>query len=730
MAAATLEPDATLERLRAELAEERRANALLRAMIEHFPNGSLTLFDRELRVIAGGGRTGPFEPIRLVGKTLAEICGPKEVPPLEAAYRETLEGTGSVVEETRVGDQTHLVSRHPVHGEDGGVAGVVVVTQDITERVATEAALRESEERHRLLFEKAGEAICLWSMDTEDPGAVLDVNDAALAMYGYTREEIVGKHHDLVLAPGQEALREQTRRSARAGAWVRARLVHVKKDGTRFPIDAMAGPVVIGGKRRILSFCYDMTERVAAEEALREAMGAADAANRAKSVFLANMSHEIRTPMNAIVGYAQLLQRDPALGEAQRAQIGIIQRAGDHLLALINDVLEISKIEAGHRSLHLRDVDFVTMVGEVERMFELKARAKGLSFAVRVEPGVPRRIVGDEGRLTQVLVNLIGNAVKFTASGAVTVRAAVEGEGGEARLVVEVEDTGPGIEPEMLGALFKPFSQARAGIEAQGGTGLGLAISREYARMMGGDITFTSRAGTGSLFRFAVPCAESRAPTLAPPVPAGRVVGIEGAGDPCRILIVDDDEDHRGWVRLLLLQIGFEVREARNGLEGLALFTSWRPRLVLMDVNMPVMNGLDAMRAIRALPGGAPVAILAVTASAFDDEQDAILAAGADAVLRKPCREGELLEDIGRRLGLAYVRAAAIEAAHAAAPSPAGGLSPELALALRDAAHVADYERLMELIARVPAEHDAEASALRAMTERYAYEEIEARLRA
>jgi CheY-like chemotaxis protein len=441
------------------------------------------------------------------------------------------------------------------------------------------------------------------------------------------------------------------------------------------------------------------------------------------------MSHEIRTPMNAIVGYTQLLQRDPALGEVQRAQLGIIQRAGDHLLALINDVLEISKIEAGHRSLHRRDVDVTAMLGEVERMFALKARAKGLSFTVSVEPGVPRCILGDEARLTQVLVNLIGNAVKFTARGTVTVRAAVAAERGEARLVVEVSDTGPGIEPEMLGALFKPFSQARAGIEAQGGTGLGLAISREHARMMGGDITVTSRAGAGSVFRFAVPWAESEAPSAAPPVPAGRVVGIAGAGAPSRVLLVDDDDDNRGWLRLLLLQVGFEVREARNGLEGLALFTSWRPRLVLMDVNMPVMNGLEATRAIRALPEGARVEILAVTASAFDDEQDAILAAGADAVLRKPCREGELLEEIGRRLGLTYVRAA-VDAPRAAAASPAGGLSPELILALRAAAHVADYERLMELIAGVPAEHDAMASALRALTERYAYEEIEARLRA
>ena len=390
-------------------------------------------------------------------------------------------------------------------------------------------------------------------------------------------------------------------------------------------------------------------------EALLAAKEAAEAASRAKSAFLANMSHEIRTPMNAILGYTQLLQRDPKLTRNQEQHLEVISRSGDHLLALINDVLEMSKIEAGHRKLSLGTVDLQPMLGDLERMFRLRADAKGLAFEIGRSPEVPRYLLGDEGKLRQVLVNLLGNAVKFTEKGAVAARLSVRREEAGDRLVAAIEDTGPGISPEEIAGLFQPFAQARAGLEARSGTGLGLALSRQFARLMGGDVTVESRVGEGSVFRFEIPleAASPASPTHRLPR-LGRVVGIFGPASPPRVLITDDQEDNRTWLRKLLQQIGFDVREAQNGAEALTVFDTWSPHVVLMDLHMPNMDGFAAMRAIRARPGGREVAIVAVTASAFDDTREQIFEAGADGWVRKPCREAEILDEIARLIGVQY----------------------------------------------------------------------------
>jgi PAS domain S-box-containing protein len=596
---------------------------------------------------------------------------------------------------------------------------------------ATEAALRASEQRHRTLFERAPEGIAIFQATGEHAGYFIDANDAAMATYGYTREEMLSMRVAEVVAPEHRAGVEDRLRRVAMGEWVRSTTVHIRKDGTRFPVDVCAGPVEINGERCYLTFPHDMTEHVRGEEALREAKLAADAANRAKSTFLANMSHEIRTPLNAVLGYTQLLQRDPSVGAAQQRHLEVILRSGDHLLALINDVLEMSKIEAGFRVLDLGTVDLGSLLGDLERMFRLRADAKGLSLAIDRAPSLPPYVVGDEGRLRQVLVNLLGNAVKFTRGGGVSVRARAGGADAP-RLVVEVEDTGPGIDAEALGGLFRPFVQARAGIHAQGGTGLGLAISREYARMMGGDITVTSEVGVGSVFRLEIPLEVAAIAPAEGAARRGRVVGLAGGAPAPRILVTDDDAYSRTWLILLLEQIGFTVREATDGAEAVALFEAWRPDLVLMDMNMPVMDGYTAIGAIRALPGGAGAAIVAVTASAFDHDRSRILEAGASAVLRKPCSEAELLETIRTHLGISYL----VAAPEPAAPPRAGGPGPgaialpaDVAAALREAARAADYERLTTLLGALAPDHDAFAEALAALVGRYAYDEIEALLR-
>jgi signal transduction histidine kinase/DNA-binding response OmpR family regulator len=455
----------------------------------------------------------------------------------------------------------------------------------------------------------------------------------------------------------------------------------------------------------------------------------AEAANRAKSAFLATMSHEIRTPMNAILGYTQLLQRDARLEPDQLAALATILRSGDHLLALINDVLEMSKIEAGHCKLVVATLDLHALLGDVERMFRLRADAAQLSFEIATEPGLPRYLLGDEGKLRQVLVNLLGNAVKFTQRGGVVARVAASGAGA---LVVEIADTGPGISPEELPGLFQPFRQAREGA-ARGGTGLGLAISREFAQRMGGDLTVESQVGRGSTFRVEVPLEISAAPGAGRAAPRpGRVLGLADPSAAPRVLVVDDREDGRSWVCQLLRLVGFEVREAAHGAEAIAVFEQWLPRLVLMDLNMPVMDGYAAMRAIRALPGGQGVALVAFTAIAFDEWREPIFAAGADGWLRKPCREEELFEEIARHTGVEYRHAAEGGASPRRAtdrpPAPLTSLPAGLREALREAAHAADYERLTELLRTIADEHARLAEELGRMVDRYAYDDVEAAL--
>jgi signal transduction histidine kinase/DNA-binding response OmpR family regulator len=398
------------------------------------------------------------------------------------------------------------------------------------------------------------------------------------------------------------------------------------------------------------------------EEESRQAKASAEAANRAKSMFLANMSHELRTPLNSMLGFAQLMERDRSLGDQHRENLAVISKSGEHLLGLVNDILEMAKIEAGRMTLTESDFDLHGLLFGIEEMIAVQAKKKDLSLVFEREPGVPRHVHTDEGKLRQVLLNLLANALKFTSKGRITVRAwarmltgAHKGVGQAwVRLSFEVADTGRGMAQEEVGALFEAFTQTESGRQSLEGTGLGLHISREFVRMMGGDIRVESELGRGSTFRFDVRVSLADARERASVPPARKVVGLTPGQPKYRILVVDDRWDTRHLLLKLIESVGFEVRSATNGLGALAQWETWSPHLVLMDLRMPLLDGYDATRTIKASPRGRETVVVAMTASAFEHNRSLVLAAGCDDFLSKPFRDSDIFDLLEKHIGARF----------------------------------------------------------------------------
>ena len=465
---------------------------------------------------------------------------------------------------------------------------------------------------------------------------------------------------------------------------------------------------------------------------LRAAKDTAESANRAKSTFLANMSHEIRTPLNAILGYAQLLERDQELGADQKLKIDIIHSSGNHLLTLINDILEMSKIEAGRATLVVEPFDLRGLLDDVHWMFREQTANKELDLTFEMDRELPPALSGDAGKVRQVVINLLSNAVKFTTHGRVSVRASSRVATGERHIVtIDVEDTGPGIQPANLRRIFDAFDQADSAIRA-GGTGLGLAISRNFARLMQGDLVVDSTPGQGSVFTFSFEAAaaalEAVPGRVVPPVPTG----LAPDQAPGKILIVDDVATNRNLLDELLSRFGFLTRSAANAEEALAMHDDWRPDLVLMDLRMPGMGGLEAIRQLRRR--GSKAAIITVTASGLADSEIEAHAAGADAFVRKPYREGELLAAIGDQLGIRYVyESPAARPAARRGRDAAGGstlserlshLPPELIEELRQAAIQGRAKRLESLADQARQYSEAASDEIRALARNFQYDAL------
>jgi PAS domain S-box-containing protein len=611
-----------------------------------------------------------------------------------------------------------------------GIAGTVI------EHCQVEDALQRSEERFRLTTTTARDAIVM--VDSDDK--VTFWNKAAEEMLGYSSSEALGRELHPWLAP--ERYRDAYRkgfaifRTTGEGAAVgkTLELVAMRKDGVEVPIELSLSVTRFGGQWHALAIMRDITERRRVMEELRQAKEAADSANNAKSQFLAHMSHEIRTPLNAVLGFTQLLLREPDLAAPHRNRLEAISSNGEHLLTLITDVLDMSKIETGRLTLQTSSFELPALLKHLEQMFRARAQTKQLQFDMKLIGEIPHHVSGDEGKIKQSLINLIGNAVKFTDRGGVMVRVrAVEKEANICRIRTEIEDTGRGISPKDINLLFQPFAQAGKNPQRVAGSGLGLYISRQFARLMGGDIAVTSQVGVGSSFQFefAVELTASRSAAEAMDT---RLVKRLQPGQPSyRVLIVDDVKDNRVLLDQMLGPAGFVCFQVANGFDALAGLKEWKPHLILMDVHMPGMDGNETIRRIRAGAEHRDVKIIGITASAFEADKQATLSAGADCFLAKPIRREGLFAQIGALLGVEYLYEDELATPTPHADSSAPGLLTRESMSLlpavllkqmHEAVVIADFDRVLELIQQVEAQSPAVAQSLRQLAEQFNSEKL------
>jgi PAS domain S-box-containing protein len=565
-------------------------------------------------------------------------------------------------------------------------------------------------------------------------GMIQTANPAACELLGYEDGKLFG---ELIKTVMPNLLQIHSLGCMDEGILNGAETVCITREGVQIPVLASVA-LMRAREDMAIIMAQDLREMKRVEHDLVQAKEAAEAANHAKSTFLANMSHEIRTPLNAVLGYSQLMLRDPCLSVGAKENLHIINRSGEHLLALITDILDMAKIEAGKTTLNPVIFDLHELLADLDVMFRLRAQAKGLHFEVQVTPACERYIEADKGKLRQVLINLTGNAIKFTEAGSVTLRVSTRrNEDGRVMLAGSVEDTGPGIALTEQSRLFRPFSQSESGRNLHGGTGLGLAISREFVRLLGGDIGLSSELGGGSTLYFDIPVKPAEAGTLPEEKPRRKVAALQ-SGEDVRVLVVDDEPHNRGWLTSLLTMVGFSMKEAPDGAAAIELWREWRPQLILMDLRMPVMNGMEATRRIRAEWGGQEVVILALTAHAMEDKRKEAVNSGINDFISKPCGEGELLQKIQMHLGLSYSYAEDDDDVHSSSPVDAGqtsslelpcDLPADLTADLQRAVESGEKRYLDQLIEKVAETDRQTARSLKQLADNYEYDTLNEHLR-
>jgi len=538
-----------------------------------------------------------------------------------------------------------------------------------------EASLRASEQRLNTILDNVDAYIYL--KDAE--GRYTFVNKMCLELWHESPESVIGRTDDdffdermakvirendrKVIENGETVKSEESGTTSRTGIPVTYWAVKIPLRGDDGNIHALCGISVDITDRKhleeeLIKYKDHLEDEVQQRTvALVLAREEAEMANRAKSTFLASMSHELRTPLNAILGFSSLMRKEPSLNGSQIETLNIINRSGEHLLSLINDVLDMAKIEAGNVQVEIAPLDLGSLIRDIVDLMHVRAQEKGLKLDVDQSSKFPRYIKGDETRLRQVLLNLIGNAIKFTKEGSVTLHLGTK-ENKVSHLLIQVADTGIGIKPEDQKKIFEPFVQVGEP-SAQKGTGLGLTITRQYVELMGGNVKVESALGGGSVFTVELPlelASEADVVKLTGTA-GGEIVGLAPGQPEYRILIVEDQKENQILLSQLMTIVGFSVKVADNGEQGVQIFQSWQPNLIWMDRRMPVMDGIEATKRIRALPGGKDVKIVAVTASALVEQRSEILNAGIDDFVFKPYRFNDIYDCLIRQLKVQYLYA-------------------------------------------------------------------------
>ncbi len=610
------------------------------------------------------------------------------------------------------------------------------LARDITERKRAEDKLKENEH----LLAETQKIAQLGSWEFEVASQEIHWSEETFRIAGRKPKDklTLQEYLDMVHPDDHARLEEVLDKAMADKRPYEVELRHRRPDNTYNFTLTRGKPIVKGNQVvKFIGSVLDITERNRAKLELQRAKEAAEAANKAKSAFLANMSHELRTPLNAILGFSELMKRDQTVTPAQLDNLEIIGRSGEHLLSLINDVLDFSKIEAGRIVLNPENFDLHWLLLGIEEMFRLRTREKGLSLDFEKESDVPQYIIADQNKLRQILINLLGNAVKFTESGEIVLsvsrRPPVELRQSEGCVLnFEVTDTGAGISPEEQGMIFDTFFRVVGPRSSQQGAGLGLPISQKFARLMGGELTVESKVGQGTRFAFSISVGLPDADEFQSEHSRQKITGLASGAPDLRLLVAEDNTENRVLLVKLLQNIGCAVKEAVDGQEALEVWETWRPHLVWMDMRMPVLDGYEATRRIKSKSGNETV-IIALTASAFEEDRQKFLEVGGDDFVRKPFREAEIFQMLAKHFHVRFEYAKEIvgtrsisddRASHEELIAMAAALPADLLAILADATELSDAARIDTVIDDIQDRQAKLAEELSQMAESFAYDHI------